>query len=136
MEYTEEVRKVYIKFYTKLLTILPVKNLVLDFYQRALLSDDHKAIIDKFRDDSDKRQYFLDNVIYRSIKVGEFTQLNEMLILMEKSDDIAVKFVADNIKRKLSPLSADHSSVSSNGKTIRCCVQIAVSQESDFCLCP
>jgi len=137
MEYTEEkeVRKVYIQFYPDLLIILPVKNLVLDFYQRELLSDYHKATIDKYRDENDKRKYFLDDVIYRSIQVGEFTQFNEMLIFMEKSGDIAVKFVADKIKKKLSPLSADHSSVSSNGKTIRCRVHIAVSQEFDFCFC-
>ena len=121
MEYTEkEVQRVYRKFYRKLLLILPVKDLVLDFYHRELLSNYHKTIIDKCSDESDKKKYFLDNVIYLSMQVGEFTQFNKMLTLMGRSDDIAVKSVADKIRKKLSPSEpSDHSGKASKCRGIR-----------------
>ena len=119
MEYTEEeVQRVYRKFYPKLLIVLPVEGLVLDFYQRKLLSDTQKTTIDNCSNDRDKIKHFLDNVIYRSIQVGEFTQFSEMLNVMGRSDDVVVNKIANKIKNAFcDPI--DHSPASSVGK---CCV--------------
>jgi len=116
MEYTEqEVQRVYRKFYPKLLIVLPVEDLVLDFYHRELLSASQKTSIDNYSNERDKIKYFLDNVIHRSIQVGEFTQLNEMLIVMGKSDDVVVKSLANKIKEVCEPV--DYSPLSSTGKS-------------------
>ena len=96
-----KVAKVYRTFYRKLLIILPVEDIVRNFYSRELISNDHKKEIDSYSCLKDKIKYFLDDVIHPSIQIGLFTQFNEMLVVMESSDNIAVKFVADNIKKGL-----------------------------------
>ena len=119
MECTEEEAKMlFMEFYKNFLLILPIEDLVLDFYPRGLLSLDHKNKIDNYSNKSDKKKYFLDDVIHPSILVGETKQFIEMLVVMERSDDIAVKFVADKAQKRLSPLKPNQaqSPVSPNGK--------------------
>jgi len=99
MECTDEEAKiVFRRFYDKFLKIIPIQDLVSDFYRRSLLSQHHKNQINDLRKQSEKRKYFLDDVICPSIQVGDVTQFTEMLVVMGQSDTVAVKFVADEVK--------------------------------------
>ena len=108
------MQRVYRKFYSKLLIVLPVEGLVLEFYHRELLSSYQKTTIDCYSNEKDKIKYFLDDVVYRGIQVDEFILFNEMLTFMVGSDDVAVKSLATKIKKALCR-SVDQSPLTSNG---------------------
>jgi len=108
------VQRVYRKFYSKLLIVLPVEGLVLEFYHRELLSGYQKTTIDCYSNEKDKIKYFLDDVVYRGIQVDEFILFNEMLTFMVGSDDVAVKSLATKIKKALCG-SVGQSPLTSNG---------------------
>ena len=108
------MQRVYRKFYSKLLIVLPVEGLVLEFYHRELLSGYQKTTIDCYSNEKDKIKYFLDDVVYRGIQVDEFILFNEMLTFMVGSDDIAVKSLATKIKKALCG-SVGQSPLTSNG---------------------
>ena len=89
---------VFRTFYAKLLKVLPMKTIVIEFYSRNLLPGDHKANIEALDTQKQKAEYFLDYVIKPGIEVGYTGQFDEMLKVMEISDDPAVKFVVGEIK--------------------------------------
>ena len=89
---------VFRKFYAKLLKVLPMKTILSEFYSRGLLPGDHKANIEALDTQKRKAEYFSDFVIKPGIEVGYTGQFDEMLKVMEISDDPAVKFVAGEIR--------------------------------------
>ena len=93
---------VFQKFYPKLLKVLPISSLLSDFYSRGLLPGDHKANIDALDTQKRKAEYFLDRVIKPGLEVGYMGQFDEMMKVMESSDDPAVKFVAGEIREFIS----------------------------------
>ena len=86
-------------FYPKLLKVLPINSILTDFYSHGLLPGDHKANIDALDTQKRKAEYFLDYIIKPGIEVGYTGQFDKMLKVMETSDDPAVKFVAEEIRR-------------------------------------
>ena len=86
-------------FYPKLLNVLPINNILTDFYSHGLLPGDHKANIDALDTQKRKVEYFLDYVIKPGLKVGYTGQFDKMLRVMETSDDPAVKFVAEEMRK-------------------------------------
>ena len=89
------------KFYPKLLEILPVDRLITQFYSKQLLSSDHKRKLDALSTHRERTKYFLDEVVEPSVKIDFTDHFDEMLIIMENSDDPAVKFLAKNIREFL-----------------------------------
>ena len=89
---------VFRKFYAKLVKVLPMKTILTEFYSRNLLPGDHKANIEALDTQKQQGEYFLDYVIKPGKEVGYIGQFDEMLKVMETSDDPAVKFVVGEIK--------------------------------------
>ena len=87
---------VFKKFYPNLLEILPVDDLITQFYSKGLLSGAHKDKLDGLSTaratNKEKAKYFLDNIIGPGLKIGFMQQFNEMLLIMANSDDPSVKF--------------------------------------------
>ena len=84
-------------FYPKLLEIIPISHLITQFYSRTLLSDDHKGKLDAMGTDKEKAEYFLDKVIRRGLQIDYTEQFDEMLSIMQNSDDPPVKYLADEV---------------------------------------
>ena len=89
--------------------MLPIEDIVQDFFSRKLLSNSHKSQIDSYSDQKSKRKYFLDEVIYPSIQVGVADLFKEMLALMRRSDDMVARGVAGKIRKELLPPSCSSS---------------------------
>ena len=91
-------------FYPKLLEILPVDDLLTQFYSKDLLSGAHKQKLDglsaaRATTDNDRAKYFLDNVIKPGLKIGFMKLFDEMVMIMTKSDDPSVNFLASEITK-------------------------------------
>ena len=108
---TKNSKEVFKEFYPKLLEILPVDCIILHFYSKRLLSSAHKGKLDSLSTNKERIKYFLDEVIEPSLKIGYVDQFDEMLAIMMKSDDPAVKFLANEIKksREVTPQRITHS---------------------------
>ena len=98
----EMAKKVLKKFYTQLSIILPIDDLVHRLYSQDLLSSHHRTELRKLIAKDDKIKYFLDNVLDPSIDIGYTMQFDEMVNLMENSDDSAVKYLVKKIQDFLS----------------------------------
>ena len=94
---------VFKAFYPDLLEILPVDDLLTQFYSKSLLSDAHKDKLDGLSaaraTNKEKAKYFLDNVIAPGLKIGFMQQFDEMLMILARSDDPSVKFLGGEITR-------------------------------------
>ena len=90
-------------FYPDLLEVLPITDLVSHFYSHHLLSARHKANLDALANVEDKSKYFLDKVLTPGVRIGYTEQFDEMLRVMKRSDDGAVKFLAVKIEKVLLP---------------------------------
>ena len=108
---TKNSKEVFKEFYPKLLEILPVDCIIPHFYSKRLLSSVHKGKLDSLSIYKERIKYFLDEVIEPSLKIGYVDQFDEMLAIMMKSDDPAVKFLANEIKksREVTPQRITHS---------------------------
>lgn len=95
---TKNSKEVFKDFYPKLLEIVPVDCIIPHFYSKRLLSSVHKGKLDSLSTNKERIKYFLDEVIEPSLKIGYVDQFDEMLAIMMKSDDPAVKFLANEIK--------------------------------------
>ena len=94
------------EYYSSLMEVLPINVLISTFYSKKLLSEDHKRMIDSSSTQREKSQYFLDNVINPGLNVGYTKQFDEMLNIMENSDDPVVKHVAEKIRMFMGGLSS------------------------------
>ena len=65
-----EAERAFQVFYPKLSNVLPINNILTDFYSHGLLPGDHKANIDALDTQKRKAEYFLDYVIKPGLKVG------------------------------------------------------------------
>ena len=88
-------------FYSKLLEVLPTCHLIPQFYSKNLLSDDHKYKLDALTTDREKAEYFLDKVIKPGLQIDYTEQFDEMLLIMQDSDDPPVKYLANEVKKFL-----------------------------------
>jgi len=113
----------FVEYYSSLLEVLPINTLVSTLYSKKLLSEDHKKKIDSLSTQREKSSYFLDNVINPGLIVGYTKLFEEMLKVMESSDDPVANHVIEQIKMFMGcSLSTDHEisyrEVSSKGKYI------------------
>ena len=92
-------KNVFKEFYPKLLEVLPINQLILQFYSRTLLSNDHKTKLDNMTTDKEKAEYFLDKVIRPGLQIDYTKQFDEMLLIMQSSDDPVVKYLADEVTK-------------------------------------
>ena len=97
----KESKDVFKGFYPKLLEILPVDWLTPQLYSKELLSSAHKDKLDALPAYKQRAKCFLDEVIEPGLKIGYMDQFDEMLAIMTKSDDPAVKFLANEINKSL-----------------------------------
>ena len=98
------------KFYPKLLEILPVDVLTIQFFAKNLLSNDHKGKLDSLSAskamNKEKAKYFLDEVIEPGLRIKYTEQFDEMLVIMANSDEPPVKFLANEIIKSCIPAGA------------------------------
>lgn len=87
------------EFYSKLLEVLPISLLISQFYTKALLSDDHKNKLDTLTSSKERAEYFLDRVIKPGLQIDFTKQFDEMLLIMQNSDDPPVKYLADEVMK-------------------------------------
>lgn len=97
------LKDVYLEYYPKLIRVLPMD----DAYFRAnlnasrFLPGDAKAMIESRPTRADKASYFLDNFIANAFEDdGSNSMFSDLLNLMERSDDSALKSIAAQIKKK------------------------------------
>ena len=102
-------------FYYRLVKVLPINNMSSTLYSHDLLPGDHKDAIDALDTQKKKVEYFLDRVIKPGVEIGYTGQFDEMLKVMENSDDPPVKFLAGEIKKFISEEKSSLLNVSHHG---------------------
>ena len=105
--------KAFRDFYSKLVKVLPM-NSISDLYSHNLLPGDHKERIDALNTQKQKAEYFLDRVIKPGVEIGYTGQFDEMLKVMENSDDPPVRFLATEIKKFTSSVTSSKETTSLN----------------------
>ena len=101
-------REAFTEFYSNLVEVLPINDLLCDFYTSNLLSSDDKAKIDDMTIKKEKVVYFLDNVIKPGLEIGYTEQFDEMVRMMETVEYRPVKYLAGEIRKFLTgPTSRD-----------------------------
>ena len=95
----EGARKAFTDFYADLTEVLPMNNLVAELFANKLLPGDHKAKVECYSTQTERAQYFLDAVIKPSLKIGYTEQFYKLITIMESSDDSAVQFLANKMRK-------------------------------------
>ena len=98
---------VFKKFYSELTEVLPmiITTLVTRLYSDKLLSGNHKDCIDSLATGKEKTEYLLDKVIKPSLAIKYTKLFDEMLRVMESSDDPTVNYLVDEIYKFSTPSS-------------------------------
>ena len=92
---------VFKRFYSELTEVLPmvITTLVTRLYSDKLLSDNHKGCIDSLATGKEKTEYFLDKVIKPGLVIKYTRLFDEMLRVMESSDDPTVNYLVKEIQK-------------------------------------
>ena len=92
---------IFKKFYPELTEVLPmvITSLVTKLYSDKLLSGNHKDCIDSLATGKDKTEYFLDKVIKPGLTINYTKLFDEMLRVMESSDDPTVNYLVNEIHK-------------------------------------
>ena len=92
---------VFKKFYLELTKVLPmiINSLVTKLYSDKLLSGDQKTSIDSLATGKEKTAYFLDEVINPGLEINYTKLFDEMLRVMESSDDPTVNYLVNEIHK-------------------------------------
>ena len=92
---------VFKKFYSELTEVLPmiITTLVTRLYSDKLLSGNHKDCIDSLATGKEKTEYFLDKVIKPGLAIKYTKLFDEMLRVMESSDDPTVNYLVNEIHK-------------------------------------
>ena len=87
--------EVFKKFYSKLIKVVPmiINDVVTKLYSDQLLSGNHKDCIDSLATGKEKTEYLLDKVIKPGIEIDYTKLFDEMLRVMESSDDPTVNYL-------------------------------------------
>ena len=93
--------EVFKKFYSKLIKVVPtiINSLVTRLYSDKLLSGDHKDCIGSLATSKEKTEYLLDKVIKPSLEINYTKLFDEMLRVMESSDDPTVNYLVNEIHK-------------------------------------
>ena len=115
---TEDVFK---NFYSKLTKVVPmvINDLVTVLYSDKLLSSNHKDCIDSLTTDKEKTEYLLGKVIKPGLEINYTKLFDEMLRVMESSDDPTVNYLVNEIKKfsTSSSISVDQTQATQNKGT-------------------
>ena len=92
---------VFRKFYSELTKVLPmiITSLVTKLYSDKLLSGDQKSTIDSLATNKEKTEYFLYEVIRPGLEINYIKSFDEMLRVMESSDDPTVNYLVNEIHK-------------------------------------
>ena len=92
---------VFKTFYSELTTVLPmiISDLVTKLYSVKLLSNNHKDYIDSLTKGKEKTKYLLDEVIKPGLEISFSKLFDEVLRIMESSDDPTVNYLVDKIHK-------------------------------------
>ena len=92
---------VFKTFYSKLTKVLPmiINDQVTKLYSDKLLSGNHKDCIDSLTTGKKKTEYFLDKVIRPGLEIDYTELFDEMLKIMESSDDPTVNYLVNEIHK-------------------------------------
>ena len=93
----EEAKKIVQNFYSDLLKVLPITELVKRFYSRQLLSDDHKSKLDSLTARKEKSKYFLDELLIVGLKINYTGYFDEMIAVMKESDDTLARHLVKEL---------------------------------------
>ena len=112
-------RKAFKEFHIKL-TELPINDMIEELYTKNLLPGDHKAKVKSQSTPKEMAQHFLDAVIKPSLEIGYTQQFEQLISIMESSDNPALPFLAQQIRESMAgvPTAVLHSS---SGKGKRAC---------------
>ena len=107
-----DILDVFKKFYSELTKVLPmiINDLANNLYSDKLLSGNHKDCIDSLATGKEKTEYLLDKVIKPGLEINYTKLFDEMLRVMESSDDPTVNYLVNEI-HKFSGTSSSMSSV-------------------------
>ena len=96
---------VFKQFYSELHTVVPmiINDLVTKLYADKLLSGNHKDCIDSLAKGKEKTKYFLDEVIKPGLEINYMKLFDEMLRIMESSDDPTVNYLVEKIHKFYTP---------------------------------
>ena len=96
-----DILNVFKKFYSELTKVLPmvITSLVTKLYTDKLLSSNHKDCIDSLATAKEKTEYLLDKVIKPSLEINYTKLFDEMLTVMESSDDPTVNYLVNEIHK-------------------------------------
>ena len=115
---TEDVFK---NFYSKLTKVVPmvINDLVTVLYSDKLLSSNHKDCIDSLATGKEKTEYLLGKVIKPGLEINYTKLFDEMLRVMESSDDPTVNYLVNEIKKfsTSSSISVDQTQATQNKGT-------------------
>ena len=104
--------EVFQQFYVELIKTLPMNDAVFlaQLVAEGLLTGDLKQHIDAQMTSAQKSLIFLDQKIHPDIFVGISTSFNKLLDIMEDSEYISVKALAEKIKTALNegPVNTDN----------------------------
>ena len=89
------------KFYSQLTKVLPmiINDLVTKLYSDELLSGNHKDCIDSLTTAKEKTEYLLDKVIKPGLEINYTKLFDEILRVMESSDDPTVNYLVNEIHK-------------------------------------
>ena len=95
--------EVFKEFYSKLVKILPMNDalFIAELYSRGLLPDDAKEHVQSLPTTANKAMYFLDHVIKPNVTIGVGSSFDQLLNVMEDSQDQCVKELAKLIRTSL-----------------------------------
>ena len=97
-----ETRRTVKDWYPDLLKQLPINKLVDRFESLHLIGPDRKSKLDSLTSPEEKVKYFVDDMLSPGLAL-EFTgHFDEMVKMMEESDDISMKHLVEKMTRELS----------------------------------
>lgn len=98
-------RRVFKKFYERLIKTLPLDDLVTTLYGNGVLSDHDRdqLVRGSLSTPKEKAQYFLDEVIQKGLDVGFFSQFKTTIKIMQSSDNPVLIHLAEQIKAEWKP---------------------------------
>ena len=96
-------KDVFIRFYPDLVHALPLHNtsFLAKLYSNKLLTDDLMDRVKAKVIRADKAAQFLDEKIRTDINIGDYRSFEELLEIMQRSGDKAIRHLAKRIKKCL-----------------------------------
>ena len=97
------LEEIYYRFYPQLVESLPMKEpmFLAHLTQLHLLPGDLKQLINSKGTSTEATTCFLDNMIGPAIECGNHETFNLLITVMEKSDNIILNNIAQNIRKEI-----------------------------------